>query len=188
MSSWSWDDPGFVPLISPGSSRDKFGENLGQTRVFSLFYTVEARQTWVCPWDKPGLSLGQTWGRRAAQKVYVKKVFVPFLVPRSKERKIRAKYLTQKGVHTDLPTARGRQHQFFCSSAAISSCSSNCGLDSANTLLCDNLGALLTGVFHPHLLYLASLVAKREKTTNNWSRLLGRGRDEALFSKKRVFQ
>ena len=32
----------------------------------------------VCPWDKPGLSLGQSRGRRAAQKVYVKKVYVLF--------------------------------------------------------------------------------------------------------------
>ena len=53
---------------------------MGQTRVFSLFYTVEARFHRVCPWDKPGLSLGQSRGRRAAQKVYVKKVYVPFLL------------------------------------------------------------------------------------------------------------
>ena len=73
---------GTTPGLSRGFHRvcpwDKSGENLGQTRVFSLFYTVEARQTRVCPWDKPGLSLGQTRGRRAAQKVYVKKVYVPF--------------------------------------------------------------------------------------------------------------
>ena len=74
----SWDDPGFVPGISPVCPWDKPGENLGQTRVFSLFYTVEARQNRVCPWDKPSLSLGQSRGRRAAQKVYVKKVYVPF--------------------------------------------------------------------------------------------------------------
>ena len=61
---------------------DKSGENLGQARVFSLFYTVEARFHWVCPWDKPGLSLGQSRGRRAAQKVYVKKVYVPFSLAR----------------------------------------------------------------------------------------------------------
>ena len=53
------------------------GENLGQTRVFSLFYTLEARIHRACPWDKPGLSLGQTRGRRAAQKVHVKKVYEP---------------------------------------------------------------------------------------------------------------
>ena len=35
-------------------SWDKLGENLGQTWVFTLFCTVEARQTRVCPWDKPG--------------------------------------------------------------------------------------------------------------------------------------
>ena len=33
---------------------DKSGENLGQTRVFSLFYTVEARFHRVCPWDNSG--------------------------------------------------------------------------------------------------------------------------------------
>ena len=32
----------------------------------------------VCPWDKPGLSQGQSRGRRAAHKVYVKRVYVPF--------------------------------------------------------------------------------------------------------------
>ena len=73
---------GTTPGLSRGFHRvcpwDKPGENLGQTRVFSLFYTVEARFHRVCPWDKPGLSLGQSRGRRAAQKVYVKKVYVPF--------------------------------------------------------------------------------------------------------------
>ena len=72
---------GTTPGLSRGFHRvcpcDKSGENLGQTRVFSLFYTVEARFHRVCPRDKPGLSLGQSWGRRAAQKVYVKKVYVP---------------------------------------------------------------------------------------------------------------
>ena len=34
------------------------GENLGQTQVFSLFYTLEARFHRVCPWDKPGLPQG----------------------------------------------------------------------------------------------------------------------------------
>ena len=73
---------GTTPGLSRGFHRvcpwDKSGENLGQTRVFSLFYTVEARFHRVCPWDKPGLSLGQSRGRRAAQKVYVKKMYVPF--------------------------------------------------------------------------------------------------------------
>ena len=76
---------GTTPGLSRGFHRvcpwDKSGENLGQTRVFFLFYTVEARFHRVCPWDKPGLSLGQSRGRRAAQKVYVKKkVYVPFLL------------------------------------------------------------------------------------------------------------
>ena len=39
---------------------------------------MEARFHRACPWDKPGLSQGQSRGRRAAQKVYVKKVYVPF--------------------------------------------------------------------------------------------------------------
>ena len=65
------------PRVCPGIS---LGLSLGQTRVFSLFYTVEALRPRVCPWDKPSLSLGQSRGRRAAQKVYVKKVFVPFLL------------------------------------------------------------------------------------------------------------
>ena len=59
-----------------GNHPYKPGENLGQTRFFSLFYTVEARFHRVCPWDKPGLSLGQSRGRRAAQKAYVKKKFM----------------------------------------------------------------------------------------------------------------
>ena len=69
---------GFVPGTNPVCPWDKSGEKQGQTQEFSLFYTVEARFHRVCPWDKPGLSQGQTRGRRAAQKVYVKKVYVPF--------------------------------------------------------------------------------------------------------------
>ena len=45
---------GTTPGLSWGFPRDKPGENLGQTRVSSLFCTVEARQTRVCPWDTPG--------------------------------------------------------------------------------------------------------------------------------------
>ena len=49
---------GTNPGLSQGYHRacpwDKSGENLGQTRVFSLFYTVEARFHRVCPF------LGQT--------------------------------------------------------------------------------------------------------------------------------
>ena len=66
---------GFSPGLSRGQTRFVPGTNPVKTwdkpRVFSLFYTVEARQTRV-------LSLGQTRGRRAAQKVYVKKDYVPF--------------------------------------------------------------------------------------------------------------
>ena len=65
------DFTGFVPGTNPVKTWDEPG--------FSrLFYTVEARFHRACPWDKPGLSLGQSRGRRAAQKVYVKKVHVPF--------------------------------------------------------------------------------------------------------------
>ena len=69
---------GFVPGTNPVCPWDKSGEKQGQTQEFSSFYTVEARFHWVCPWDKPGLSQGHSRGRRAAQKVYVKKVDVPF--------------------------------------------------------------------------------------------------------------
>ena len=44
--------PGFVQGFHRACPRDKPGENLGQTRVFSLFYTVEARFHRVK--DKPG--------------------------------------------------------------------------------------------------------------------------------------
>ena len=74
MSGWFWDDRGFVPGISPGLS-------LGQTRCNSG--------------TNPGFllilhsgSLGQTRGRRAAQKVYVKKVYVPFLLAMIKEVRV----------------------------------------------------------------------------------------------------
>ena len=43
----TWDKPGFSPYLHSGSP------------------------------ISPGLSLGQSWGRRAAQKVCVKKVYVP---------------------------------------------------------------------------------------------------------------
>ena len=72
----------FCPVglgTTPGLSRDftglcfwdKFGENLGQTRVFSLFYTVEARFHRACPWDKPGLSLEQSRGRTSAHDLSI---------------------------------------------------------------------------------------------------------------------
>ena len=55
---------GTTPGVCRGFRRvcpwDKFCEYLGQTRVFSLFCTVEARQTRLRPPGKPGLSLGQT--------------------------------------------------------------------------------------------------------------------------------
>ena len=66
------------PRDKPGLSLGQIRWKLGETQEFSLFYTVEARFHRICPWDKPGLSLGQSRWRRAAQKVYVKKVYVPF--------------------------------------------------------------------------------------------------------------
>ena len=74
---------GIVPGTNPVCPWDKSGEKKGQTQEFSLFYTVEARFHRVCPWDKPGLSQGQSRGRRAAQKVNVKKVYVPFSLART---------------------------------------------------------------------------------------------------------
>ena len=53
-----WTNPEFLLILHSGSPANP-GLSEGQTRV--------------CPWDKP-------WGRRAAQKVYVKKVYVPFLL------------------------------------------------------------------------------------------------------------
>ena len=67
------------PRVCPGDFTGFVaGTNPVKTWVFSLFYTEEARQTLVCPWDKPSLSLGHSRGRKAAQKAYVKKVYVPF--------------------------------------------------------------------------------------------------------------
>ena len=63
----------------PVCPRDNPGLSLGQTRVFSLFYTVEARfvpgTNPVCPWDKP---------RRETEKVYVLNVYVPFSLARDR--------------------------------------------------------------------------------------------------------
>ena len=74
----------------------------------------------VCPWDKfgenpanPGLSLGQTRGRRAAQKVYVKKGYVPFslailggsfpcIYQNNKEKKIRVDTDSESLAHSFL--------------------------------------------------------------------------------------
>ena len=60
----------FVPGTNVVKTWDKPG--------FSPYFTLEARQTRVCPWDKPGLSQGQSRGRSTVQKVYVNKVYVPF--------------------------------------------------------------------------------------------------------------
>ena len=58
------DFTGFVPGTNPVKTWDKPG--------FSPYFHR------ICPWDKPGLSQKQSRGRRASQKVYVKKVYVPF--------------------------------------------------------------------------------------------------------------
>ena len=76
---------GFVPGTNPVCPWDK-SEKQGQTQEFSLFYTVEARFHRACPWDKPGLSQGQSRGRRAARRVYVKKIYVPFSLTRNCSR------------------------------------------------------------------------------------------------------
>ena len=62
--------------------RDKPGFSLGQAH-FVLgtnpgFLAILHNRSPVCPWDKPSLCPGQSRGRRAAQKVYVLKVYVPF--------------------------------------------------------------------------------------------------------------
>ena len=81
----------FCPVglgTTPGLSRgfhwvcpwDKPGENLGQTRVFSLFlHSGSPDFTGFVPGTNPVCSAGQSRGRRAAQKVYlIKTVYVPF--------------------------------------------------------------------------------------------------------------
>ena len=59
-SGCSWDD-----------RRNVLGTNLG-------FLPILHNRSPVCPRDKPSLSLGQSRGRRVAEKVYVLKVDVPF--------------------------------------------------------------------------------------------------------------
>ena len=65
---------GTTPGLSRGFHRvcpwDKPGENLGQTQVSPYFTQWKP--------SAPGLSQGQTRGRRAAQKVYVKKIMCLF--------------------------------------------------------------------------------------------------------------
>ena len=76
----------FCPVglgTTPDLSGDFTGFVPGTNPVKTLSYTVEARFHRACPWDKPGLSQGQSRGRRAAQKVYVKRVYVPFSLARS---------------------------------------------------------------------------------------------------------
>ena len=69
----------FVPGFHQVFVWDKFGENLGQTRVSPYFTHWKPGKPGFVPGTSPGLCLGQTRGRRAAQKVYVtKKSYVPF--------------------------------------------------------------------------------------------------------------
>ena len=78
----------------------------------------------VCPWDKsgekykdklilhsgspisPGLSLGQSRGRRAAQKVYVKKVYVPFSLANVEPHFSRYQVLAQKSLWSHFRGSR----------------------------------------------------------------------------------
>ena len=70
------DFTGLVPGTNPVKTCDKPGFPPYFTQWKPGFHRV-------CPWDKPSLSLGQSRGRRAAQKVYVKKVYVPFSLAKS---------------------------------------------------------------------------------------------------------
>ena len=65
-----------VLSATPGMSQGHTGFSLGRTH-FVLgtspgFLLVLHNGSPVCPWGKPTLSLGQSCGRRVAQKVYVK--------------------------------------------------------------------------------------------------------------------
>ena len=64
------DFTGFVLGTNPVKTSDKPG--------FSPYFHSGSPISPGLSLDKPGLSLGQSRGRRAAQKVYVKKVYVPF--------------------------------------------------------------------------------------------------------------
>ena len=64
---------------TPGMSQGQTGFVPGTNRVFLL---ILRNGSPVCPWDKPSLSLGHSWERRAAEKVYVLKVYVPFSLAR----------------------------------------------------------------------------------------------------------
>ena len=58
---------------------------LGQTQIFSLFYTLEAQfvpgTNWVCPGTNPG--------SKGGRKSYVLKVYVPFSLAKRPGRKLR---------------------------------------------------------------------------------------------------
>ena len=73
---------GTTPGLSRGFHRvcpwDKSGENLGQTRVFSLFYTVEARFHRVCPRDKPGEIPGTILGTKGGTESLCEKSLCAF--------------------------------------------------------------------------------------------------------------
>ena len=70
--------PGNVPGTNRVCPRDKVGLSQGQTQVFSLLYMVEAQ---FVPGTNP--VPGTFRERRAAERVYVLKVFVPFSFPRN---------------------------------------------------------------------------------------------------------
>ena len=62
-------------------------------------------------------------------------------------KEVRVFKVTQKGIHTDLLTARERENCFFFHTFAMSSCSFP-GVDSTNTLSCDTLALSLRGRHH----------------------------------------
>ena len=73
---------GTNPGLSRGSHRvcpwDKFGENLGEARVFSLFYTVEARFHRDCPWDFTGFVPGTIPGTKGGTESLCEKSLCAF--------------------------------------------------------------------------------------------------------------
>ena len=74
-----FDPVGFgTARVCPWDKPDSSGTNPVVPGTNPGFLLVLHSGSPVCPRDKPSLSLGQTRGRRAAEKVYVLKVYVPF--------------------------------------------------------------------------------------------------------------
>ena len=80
--------------------RDKVGLSQGQTQVFSLLYTVDAQ---FVPGTQTRFVPGTFRGRRAEERVYVLKVYVPFSFPKiASENKLASLFLFLK-VKKSLP-------------------------------------------------------------------------------------